>query len=249
MSIPTIQWSGYEWYMHEHWGQVRPDQRWLWMDPSAISVDDNGYLHLVTKYNPKLLSELMLPEGIIPQPGEMAYNAQGLLSSTTQFYHGTYEIEAKLPKGKFMWPAFWTWGWNNWPPEIDVLEAYSNKYGNYFWFNFDYGGLSIWKVLATVHWRTGGPNNNSAPRTAESDASWFGYKNPANRFMKYKLEWFPDAINVYYDGYLVKSWTDPAILAFVNQENHRVIINSGLTQRDDDTDSDFVVKYFTYQSI
>jgi beta-glucanase (GH16 family) len=232
-SLQTIQWSGYEWYLQEHWGQVHPEKPWMWYDPSAIEVDNRGYLHLKTKYNPKYFQH-------IDKTADMGV---GLLSSTTKFYHGTYEIEAKLPKGKYLWPAFWLWGWYNWPPEIDVLEAYSNKSGNYLWLNTEYGGLSIWKVLATVHWREDGIHKSS------TDTGWFGFKNPANNFIKYKLEWFPHEINIYYNNRLVKKVNDESILNFINSDKARVIINNGLWQQDNGTNSDFIVKYFTYQSL
>lgn len=39
--------------------------------------------------------------------------------------YGYFEIEARIPRGKGRWPAFWlTFAGVGWPPEIDVFEAY-----------------------------------------------------------------------------------------------------------------------------
>jgi hypothetical protein len=39
--------------------------------------------------------------------------------------YGYFEIEARIPRGKGRWPAFWlVYAGPGWPPEIDVFEAY-----------------------------------------------------------------------------------------------------------------------------
>ncbi len=39
--------------------------------------------------------------------------------------YGYFEIEARVPRGRGRWPAFWmTFAGPGWPPEIDVMEAY-----------------------------------------------------------------------------------------------------------------------------
>ena len=50
----------------------------------------------------------------------------GLLTTKASFsqMYGLFEIRAKMPKGKGLWPAFWLLPENRaWPPEIDVLEV------------------------------------------------------------------------------------------------------------------------------
>ena len=52
--------------------------------------------------------------------------SSGLLTTKASFSqtYGLFEIRAKMPKGKGLWPAFWLLPVNRaWPPEIDVLEV------------------------------------------------------------------------------------------------------------------------------
>ena len=110
----TFEWCGYEWITQERWGQIHPEKSHWWYDESCVSVDKQNHLHLKTKYNPKRFEELNLTSPI----------GVGLVSCTNKFKYGVFSIEAKLPHGKNLWPAFWMWSWDSWPPEIDVFEGW-----------------------------------------------------------------------------------------------------------------------------
>lgn len=227
-----IQWSGYEWMLQERWGQIHLEKPFVWYDPSAVNIDDNQFLHLKTHYNPKYFPN----ENITSDTGV------GLVSCTNKFSHGVFEIEAKLPQGKYLWPAFWMWGWDSWPPEIDVFEGYSNKFSNYFSIKFN-NKISIWNVATNVWFK----NDNGKETFIKSKNGWFGFKDPSKHFIKYKLEWYPDIINIYYNNHLVRKVTDMKILEQLNGTTMNVILNNSISKPYSDSDSDFIVKYFTYQ--
>lgn len=119
-----IEWNGYQWLQQERWGQVHPEKPDWWYDPTASYVDSEGVLNLLTKRNPRYFSEISKESTI----------GVGLVSCQTKFKWGQFEIEAKLPHGDNLWPAFWMWSQDNWQPEIDVLEGYSDNNPNYFKF-------------------------------------------------------------------------------------------------------------------
>lgn len=95
-------------------------------------------LHVVTDDGLSLRSA-KLPDEVLPALGAyMEATGQGARApdvrygvgqiTTAQTWsqaYGYFEIEARMPRGKGRWPAFWmTFAGRGWPPEIDVVEAY-----------------------------------------------------------------------------------------------------------------------------
>lgn len=114
----------------------------------------------------------------------------GMLQSRNLFNqtYGYFEVNAQLPRGYSMWPAFWLLNQNNaWPPEIDVLEMFG-------------GGQPI---TMTTHWKSATNSNAmsycSVPAgTAES------------AFHLYGVLWTPTQITYYLDRVPVITMATPA---------------------------------------
>ena len=137
----SIKWSKYKWLTQEPWGIIHPDKPWNYYDSSAIEIDKDDVLHLKTHYNPR---EIRHGDKVyVPSYGV------GLISSLKKFHHGYFEIEAKLPTGYALWPAFWMYG-SPWPPEIDIFEAYTGTREDYLHFNI-HNPLAYHKVESCIH--------------------------------------------------------------------------------------------------
>lgn len=95
----------------------------------------------------------------------------------TQTY-GRFEMRAKLPTGKGMWPAFWLNPIVGWPPEIDVFEVLGHK-------------PDI--VYMTNHFTTilGG---------ATFKQGFYKGEDSSKDFHTYAVEWEPGIIRWYIDG-------------------------------------------------
>jgi beta-glucanase (GH16 family) len=101
-----IHWSGYDWITQERWGQVHPQKPWNWYDPKCVFIRD-GILNLDIQYNPKTFYNFSKDDWFVSP------NGTGFVNCCTDFGFGRFEIEAKLPSGWGLWPAFWMWAVND----------------------------------------------------------------------------------------------------------------------------------------
>jgi len=236
--MKKINWSGYKWITQERWGAIHQDKSWCHYDESAVSIGKDKMLHLQTKYQPK--------EFEIDDKKVISDFAVGLVSSEEDFGHGLFEIECKLPKGKNLWPAFWIWGVDSWPPEVDFFEAYTNKRGSYF--SPSLWPPAIWDVQTNIHYRTS--DNEEGRGSIGAKPGWMGWKNPSKHFFKYECLWTPEFIEIKYNGKVVKKFSDKKIMEDINSQKQRVIINNHLRNGDNKEQvTDFQVKSFKYTSL
>ncbi|KAF9541998.1 hypothetical protein EC957_002501 [Mortierella hygrophila] len=122
----------------------------------------------------------------------------GLVRSVNsfKFRFGKVEIRAKMPKGKWIWPAIWMlpahYQYGNWPAsgEIDLVESRGN--------GPEYPGGGYDKVASTLHW---GPSYefNRFQMTHAEYALPAG-KTFADDFHIFTLDWTPQGIKTFVDG-------------------------------------------------
>lgn len=228
-----IEFSNRLWDIKERWGSIHPEKPYTWYDPECVKIDNWGYAHLETHYNPKTF----------PKIGESKYGV-GLLSSVEDFDYGYFEIEAKLPSAKKLWPAFWLYAADSWPPEIDIFEGYTNDNNNYLKHRLK-SPLGFWDVVPNFHYKENGKNKSTG-----ITRKYWGFKDPSKHFIKYSCLWTSDLIEIKYDGHLIKRITDKGLLKYFTGMKMRVIINNQLNgepANGGDHYSDFVVKYFKYE--
>lgn len=231
----TIHWCGYEWITQERWGQVHPAKLQCWYDPSCVIEEKDGSISLLTRPNPKTFK--------IEGENKTVPCGTGLISCTEKFGFGRYEIEARLPFGKWLWPAFWMWGWGDWPPEIDVFEGSTYKESSYFDISLD--SLSLWKVISNVHVDETETNYNPPPK-----AHWLGWVSPAKRYIKYAVEWRRDSIKFFYDDRHVYTVKNKSVMDFYSKYKMNVIINNAIKKyapKGHTEFSIFNIKYFKYE--
>lgn len=115
----------------------------------------------------------------------LAY-ASGLLTTAKSFSQtfGYFEIRAKLPRGRGLWPAVWLAPLDqSWPPEIDVMEAHGDRLGGY------------WGTLHSIR------DDETQFRIATPDL--------ADDFHDFGLEWRRDRMLWTFDGRIVASAPTP----------------------------------------
>ena len=243
--MKTINWSGYEWLTQERWGKYHPKKPFCYYDPEAIKINSDKELILKTHKNPKIfkgkelhynseLTELEIPIGV------------GLVTCTERFGYGYFEIEAKLPRGKNLWPAFWMSPFESWPPEIDVFEGYTKENDNYFHFNWK-NPFGFWRVETNFHCGEQPDNYNLGAKT-----HWLGFKDPIKHYNKFGCLWTPDVIKIFYNDRLVRKLTDKKLLSEYHGKDMCVKINTHVdysVDKNNPPNSEYKIKQFKYQKL
>lgn len=104
--------------------------------------------------------------------------------------YGYFEMEAKLPRGRGTWPAFWLFAHpGNRRPEIDIMEAYAGGDG---WGFLDKNGIPRPNVYAATVWLDEGRSAGMRMHETHTDLS--------AAFHKYAVKWEPHRQTFYFDG-------------------------------------------------
>ncbi|HTG66863.1 MAG TPA: glycoside hydrolase family 16 protein [Flavobacterium sp.] len=117
--------------------------------------------------------------------------------------YGRFEMRAKIPVAKGMWPAFWTLGIKgNWPAngEIDIMEYYSGK------------------ILANVAWKSDKPDTEWD--SATQMLSDFKKANWADEFHVWRMDWDANSIKLYVDNQLLNETKISDAMQGKNQKIH-----------------------------
>ncbi|WP_291097523.1 MULTISPECIES: glycoside hydrolase family 16 protein [unclassified Flavobacterium] len=151
-----------------------------------------------------------------------------------EWKYGRFEMRAKIPVAKGMWPAFWTLGVKgDWPAngEIDIMEYYRGK------------------ILANVAWKSNAGTTAWDSKTALLE----DFKNDswANEFHIWRMDWDENSIKLYVDNQLLNETDLKDTFNSVNQtiipfqQPHYLLVNLavGGTEGGETADNSFPSKY------
>lgn len=173
------RWLGYDWVVKRTLPAAREQQ--IYVDPQykgstkqPLGINPfsivNGNLVITAKSIPPNLNSAL--------PG-FSYTS-GLITTRTSFLqlYGYFEIDAKVPQGPHLLPAFWLLPFDkSWPPEIDVFEAPGHEKNT---------------IITTVHAKdANGKMFHSGCRLNMPDYD--------KSFHKYGVLWLPDSLIFYID--------------------------------------------------
>lgn len=124
----------------------------------------------------------------------------GAITTQERFFQkqGFFEIRAKMPVGKGLWPAFWLMpNPSGWPPELDILE---------------YLGHQKTTAHMTVHYKNSSGSNSS-------DGSYYTGPDFSADWHTFGLKWDSTSLVWYIDGVERKRVTDsikiPTVSMFI----------------------------------
>lgn len=150
----------------------------------------------------------------------VTYYTSGMVNTKNKltYTYGRFEVCARLPKTKGIWPAHWLLpNDGHWPPEIDIMELL---------------GHDSTVVYMTMHYGTSssdhtqdGSNKIHAPAGYNPDFS--------ADFHTFRVDWQPGTITGYVDGKLVTKNDDGTTIAFprasqIPAESFYMILNTAV---------------------
>ncbi len=244
VDFSKVRWMGYDWFKQEDWGIIHPDKPNKYNSYDCVKISNNQLI-LSIKYSPRTI---VCDDNTILKPDF----GIGLVTCLTKFTYGAFEIDAKLPIGRNLWPSFWAYSWKTWPPEIDIFEGYSVKNGKYF--NFKISNVSSWwrKIFRWNLESNYHVNSDDKSKNVDTWSVFDTKKNPCENFINYKLIWTPQYIEWVYDNKVIRHVEDPEIINMLNETKElRIILNNSCTNDYTKKDfnnykTDFIIDKFLY---
>ena len=220
------------WRIGRNWGLAHPDHT-CYCDGRVVQITTVGtkMVRLGIGYDPKTF---IINDYPITYPWMVGY-----ISSIDTFKYGRFEFQFVLPIGQNLWPAIWLTDGKTWPPEIDIVEGWTNEkslkhpkhaYRKYLWnlipeccTNKIFPGLV-----------TGNCMENKGGQSYKNIWGGTNAKYLETDFLKANgdpnvcvLEWMPNKITMWYNGHKVMEETDPEMLKWFNaSEGMEVHLNN-----------------------
>lgn len=238
------------WRYGQPWGDFHPQYLHQYYDSngsvSYVSPDKGLVLELRKEAKTYRKSDLEPWRRSENMPDEFTIPVKiGMVSSRRSWQYGWFEAWIQLPEGQPYWPAFWLSGIASWPPEIDILEAYSHHGPKYEapilfgkWFK-----KPNRKIQPNLHYGSIEENNKKDYKPVDVPVA-----KATERYVQYACHWEKDFIKIYYDGILVFETRNPEVLQWYNRSTDQqyVIFNHGLHEHSkiEPTESAMLIKSF-----
>lgn len=205
-----------KWLVGQPWGEFHPDfpYEYYGQGEEFVKVDE-GSLNLFARYKPKKFYDFKKNLQITINHGK------GLIFSKQSFKYGYYEVSGILPKGKYLWSAIWLTADKSWPPEIDIVEAYSGEKSDYS----NKCGIRNFEFSPNLHF---GFKEDDTKDNYGGNSYPLPF-NPTDRPVIYGVHWSEESIRFYYDGYLIFQTKNEKILKYFNKPevSMHIILNNG----------------------
>jgi hypothetical protein len=202
------------WRVGHAWGNIHPEFPYQYYSDREVRWKGGTGLILGTSEANDV--EVFDSNGV----GHFPDCSVGLVSSKFGFKYGRLEVTAILPEGHGLWPAIWTTAVDSWPPEIDLVEGYSENRSNY-------GNWLIpgFRLQTNVHYRDKEMSNRNI-----KGRNHCVFKNPIKKETKFTLVWSEKSIKIYYDNRLVRCVKNKEVLSSFNQSRGQYIVLNNAIQ-------------------
>jgi beta-glucanase (GH16 family) len=195
----------------------------VWQDEfTGKKIDDTKWNVLIRENSKHSELQYYIPEEVYTENGKLriksslrqygskAYTS-GRLDTKGKFapVYGRFEIRAKLPKGKGIWPAYWLYPQNrDWQMEYVMAEAVAAGKENLIpeerpWYTeidiMEFLGHETGTLYGTLHYYS------FDGKKLTSSGTWRSQEDYSQDYHLYALEWEQDSIRWYIDNHLIHS--------------------------------------------
>ena len=221
----------------------QPPRAWMlvWSDEfNGERVDTSKWNVLLRETSKHNELQYYLPDEVFIEKGSLRMRSRarsfgsqhytsGRLDTRGKFapVYGRFEIRAKLPSGKGLWPAHWLYPQNrNWEMEYRMAEAVATGKERMIpearpWYTeidiMEFLGHEPNVLYATLHYTTFDGQKKS------SSGKWTGEDDYSKDFHIYALEWEPDSIRWFVDHHLIHATTEG-----IPHTPHYLILNTAV---------------------
>jgi hypothetical protein len=159
--------------------------------PNADAIDASGYTPFSVTDGVLTITADRTPismQPLLPTPGVHDYVSGALSSYPFSQTYGYFEMSARVPSGRGLWPAFWLLPMDmSWPPEIDVMEVLGHD------------PKTIYTTLHSRRFDHGPRHQGYGIKTVDLSTD----------FHLYGVDWGPERVRFYLDRRLVFSRPTP----------------------------------------
>lgn len=206
---------------------LHPGDPRYYVNQDNVIINNNDSITLTIKREPQTINWYDVGWKT-PKINYTPEYACGLIKSIdTVPVNSIIEADLMFPRGANLWPSFWLTACDAWPPEIDIVEGYTNKGGSYkdglglHWqWPFLYREYRIetnvhYKGEEKEHLQTGAKCVHPKVLNLPLEENW-------NRF---KCIWTESSIEIYINDKLVRFINDKYILSKMKTDGMWVIFN------------------------
>jgi hypothetical protein len=201
----SVDFAGRKWITQHAWGVCHPGKPNSHYSNDAVFVDREGILHLTIIEKPIQINvfdtETQTHVNLNPR------YAIGLVTCCDVFTYGKFTFVAKLPRGPRLWPSIWLYDADTWPPELDLFEGYSNRFGGYFniltskfsntisdSFKLAFKGINPSRTRSLLNWclEPNLSNTDGHTKPYNNFSNWSvldRLRRPDKDFVEYTLDW------------------------------------------------------------
>ena len=176
------------------WGYVHPGYEY-----NALGIYNRGIYEILGQLRlvNESFNETIVHQGIEYTPSIVS----GCVHSKRLYKYGQFEIDCEVPENGKTWPAFWFYG-TTWPPELDIFE---------FMPDTDKRGKKT--LNAGIYYAN--------PRKDSGYHKRMGTNTHGP--VKIGVDWTPNYIRWYYNGFLFKEITSPKIMKYFREPMYLVV--------------------------